>query len=82
MLFRSLVALRETGLIGLEDPGRDLQGVTSPFAGPAPLPSPGLGLATPLAPLAGVSGHCTWVNTLGPKKATRGGTASPKQPSQ
>ena len=38
----------ETGLIWLEDTGRHLMGVTSPCAGPAPLPSPGLGLAKPL----------------------------------
>ena len=38
-------------MIGLEDPGRHLQGVTSPFASPTPLPGPGLGLATALAPL-------------------------------
>ena len=39
-------------MIGLEDPCRHLQGVTSPCAGHAPLPGPGLGLATPLVPLA------------------------------
>ena len=77
-----LVAFQETGLIGLEDPGRHLQGVTSPFAGPAPLPSPGLCLATPLAPPIKGSGHCTCVTTLGPERATRAGPASPKQPSE
>ena len=77
-----LVAFRETGLIGLEDPGRHLLGVSSPFAGPAPLPGPGLGLATPLAPLAQGSGCSTWVATLSPKRATRGGPAFLKQPSE
>ena len=38
--------------MGLETPGAILPGVTSPLAGPATLPGPGLGLATPLAPLA------------------------------
>ena len=69
-------------MIGLEEPGRHLLGVTSPCAGPAPLSSPGLGLATPLAPLVQGSGQGPWVTTLGPEKATRGGPASPKQPSQ
>ena len=68
--------------MGLEDPGRHLLGVTSPCTGPAPLPGPGLGLATPLAPLARGSGRCTWVTTLGPERATRGGPVSLKQPSQ
>ena len=65
-------------MIGLEDPIRHLQVVTSRRTSPAPLPGPGLGLATPLAPLSGGSGHCTWVNTLGPKKATRGGSSLPE----
>ena len=69
-------------MIGLEDPGRHLQGVTSPCAGPAPLSSLGLGLATPLAPLVQGSGLGTWVTTLGPEKATRVGPASLKQPSE
>ena len=54
---RLLVAFQKTGLIGLEDPGRHLQGVTSPCTRPAPLPGPGVSLAIPLAPLAG--GHVT-----------------------
>ena len=73
-----LVAFRETGLIGLEDPGCHLPGVTSLFAGPAPLPGPGLGLATPLGPLARGSGCYTWVTTLGSKRATRGGSSLPE----
>ena len=79
---RLLDAFWETGLFGLEDPGRHLMGVTSPCAGTAPLPSPGLGLATPLAPLARGSGLCTWVTTLAPDRATRGGPVSPRQPSE
>ena len=66
--------------MGLEDPGRHQQGVTSPCAGHSPRPGPGLGLATPLAPLAQWlgPGHCTWVNTQGPKKATCGGSSPPE----
>ena len=37
---------------GLRAPAAILPGVTSPLAGPAPLPGLALGLATPLAPLA------------------------------
>ena len=73
-----MVALRATGVIGLEDPGLHLPGITSPLTGPAPLPGPGLGLATPLAPLARVSGRCTRVTTRGPKRATCGGSSLPE----
>ena len=45
--------------MGLETPGAILPGVTSLLAGPATLPGPGLGLATPLAPLPRGSGRCT-----------------------
>ena len=79
---RLLIAFQVTGLIGLEDPGRHLQGVRSPFAGPAPLPSPGFCLAMALAPPVKGSVHCTWVTTRGPERATRAGPASPKQPSE
>ena len=71
-----LVALWETGLIRLEDPGSHTGGVKSPLAGPAPLPGPGLGLATPLAPLSRGSGLCTWVTTLGPAAAILPGDTS------
>ena len=64
--------------MGLEDHGRHLPGVTSPRTGPFPLPGPGLGLATPLAPLARGSGRCIWVTTLGPKRATVGGSSLPE----
>ena len=73
-----LVALWETGLIRLETTAAILLGVTSPLAGPAPLPGPGLGLPTPLAPPARGLGRCTWVTTLGPKRATCGGSSLPE----
>ena len=47
-------------------------------AGPAHLPGPGLGLATPLAPPARGLGCCTWVTTLGPKRAMCGGSRFPE----
>ena len=52
-------------------------GVSSPRAGPAPPPGPGLGLATPLAPPARGWGVVP-VTTLGPKRATRGASSLPK----
>ena len=64
--------------MGLEDPGSHSPRVTSLCAGPAPLPRQGLSLATPLAPLARGSGRCTWVTTLGPKRAMRWGSSLPE----
>ena len=75
---RLLVAFWETGLIGLEVPAAILPVVTSPLAGPAPLPGRGLGLATPLAPPARDLGRLSWVTTLGPKRATCGGSSLPE----
>ena len=64
--------------MGLEDPGAILAGVTFPRAGPASLPGPGLGLATPLVPPARGSFRCIWVTKLGPKRATREGSSLPE----
>ena len=63
---------------GLRTPAAIFLGVTSLRAGPAPLPGLGLGLATPLAPLAQGSGCCTWVTMLGPKRAMRGVCSLPE----
>ena len=73
-----LVEFQETGLIGLEDPGRHLQGVTSPFAVPAPLPGPGLGLATPLAPLWPGVGSLYLGYHARPKKGHTWGSSLPE----
>ena len=64
--------------MGLEDPGSPSPRVTSLCAGPVSLPGLGLSLATPLAPLARELGRCTWVNTLGPKRATCGESSLPE----
>ena len=56
-------------MIGLKDPGRHLLGVNSLCAGPAPLPGPGLGLATLLAPPELGVYRCAWVTTLRLKRA-------------
>ena len=56
--------------------------LTSPSVSPAPLPGPGLDLATPLAaPARGWD----WLDLLAdakPKRATHGGPAAPKQSSE
>ena len=65
--------------MGLEEPGIHSAGESRPCApAPHPLPGLGLGLSTPLAPLARGSGRCIWVTTLGPKRATRGGSSLPE----
>ena len=56
--------------------------VSYPSISPDPLPGPGSGLATQ----SSISGQGVWIcctcsTTLSPKRAERGGPASPKRPS-
>ena len=69
-------------MIWLEDTGRHLLGVTSPCPGHAPLPGPGLGLATPLAPLARGFGSLKLGYHARPEKGHTWGSSLPEAPFQ
>ena len=57
-------------------------GLTCPSISPAPLPGPGLGLATPLAAPAQGWDRLYLLADTKPKRAAHGGPAAPKQSSE